>query len=386
MALTPFMLVGDGPQEPTGLGRIARDLGAQISATAADLSLDFVQVGGAVPPVWPYWRHYPLDRADDWGAACVEALWRSCFGEATPGILFLVWDPGRLAYYSRLPLPVQKWAYPAVDAGNLIGGVGGPAGEAVSLFDRILGYGRWGSRILKTERMETVPYLPHGLNLRVFAPPPTEEEQAWVRSVLGAFWTEGKLTVGCVATNQPRKDLALYFQTLATLKQRGYPVYGWLHTDVLVKAWSVQELVAQLGLAKQVTVTLDHYTDRQLACLYHACGLTIAPAVEGFGYPIVESLACGVPVIHGDHAGGAELVPKLEWRVPVRAWRVEGIYAQRRPVYLPEDVANAAERALKWKGLVGERVARSYCQGSVSHLDWGKLWPRWAQWLKQGLT
>lgn len=376
------MLLGDGPQESTGLGRIGRDLGGLL--TSSNLPIDFVHVGGSVPPVWTRWRHYPLDRSDDWGASCTIALWHSIFGRQ-PGILFIVWDPGRLAAFRDLPLPVQKWAYTAIDADNVNGSIGGPARAALQEFDQILAYGRWASEITRTVRPK-VAYLPHGITTEIYKTPPTVEEAEWVREQFGPYLSSNHLLIGCVAANQPRKDLALYFHTLAVLKRRGIKVYGWLHTDTLIKAWSIQQLVEDFELQRQVTVTLHTYTDRQLALLYQACDGMIAPGLgEGFGYPIVESLAAGVPVVHGDFGGGAELVPKTEWRFPVRAMRLDSVYAVKRPVFDAQDVANALMRAMAWRNEVGRETAAAYCRGTVAHLDWQALWPRWRSWFKGAL-
>lgn len=380
---TPLMLLGDGPQEATGLGRIARDLGGLLAQS--QLPIDFVQVGGHVPPVWAEWRHYPLDRAEDWGAACCEALWRSIFGGRTPGILFLVWDPGRLAYYRTLALPVQKWAYTAIDSTNIHGSIGGPAAAAVADFDRVLAYGRWGSTVLRTLRPR-VSYLPHGLDLHNFTPS-TDEEAAWVREQIGPYWSTAQRLIGGVATNQPRKDLGLYCHALSKLRERGHKIYGWLHLDVPIKEWAIQQLIEDFGLARHLTVTLPTLTDRQLACLYAACSVTIAPGLgEGFGYPLVESLAAGTPVVHGDFGGGRELIPKGEWRFPVRAVRLDSIYAMKRPVFDAEDVANAIERVWQWQEAIGQDTATAYCRGSIAHLDWRSLWPRWEHWIRRGLN
>lgn len=384
MNRVPLMLVGDGPQESSGLGKILRDIGSQI--VTSDLPLELVSVGGCVPPVWTAWPHYALDerlqRGEDWGASYVDQLWASHFGRR-PGVMWHIWDPSRLAYYGGIQAPVQKWAYTAVDASNLSGTIGGPAGEAVATWDRVLAYGRWGSTVLKTLRSDPVPYLPHGLVVSAYGRGVNEQE--WAGEQLGPHVKANDVVIGCVATNQQRKDLGLFFHTLAVLKQRGVPVYGWLHTDILVKAWSVQQLVEDCGLAKRVTVTTN-YTDAQLAAMYSICDLTIAPGLgEGFCYPIVESLASGVMVVHGDWAGGRELVPKLEWRYPVRETRLEGTYALRRPVFRAEDVANAVERALAWRDAVGRETAAGYCRGAVAHLDWAALWPRWYAWIKAGL-
>jgi glycosyltransferase involved in cell wall biosynthesis len=240
--------------------------------------------------------------------------------------------------------------------------------------------------VIKTVRQNSVPYLPHGLDLRPYEPEHSIEEYAWVRQQFGPHVGSESLVVGCVATNQARKDLGLFFQSLAELQARGHKVYAWLHTDVMVKAWSVLQLVEDCGLAKRVSVTTGELTDRQLALMYAHCDVTIAPGLgEGFGYPIVESLATGTPVVHGDFGGGRELVPKVEWRFPVREVRLEGVYAQQRPIFRAEDVANAIERVLDWRAAVGKATVRAYCRGTVAHLSWPALWPRWRSWIAAGL-
>jgi glycosyltransferase involved in cell wall biosynthesis len=382
MYRTPLMIVGDGPQEHTGLGRILRDLARRIQQS--NLPVDLVTVGGPVPPVWTEWRHFPLDerlhRGDDWGASYVEALYRSYFGDQ-PGVLWLIWDPSRLVYYQGIDLPVQKWAYTAIDAGNGVGSVGGPAAVALATWDRVITYGRWASEVVKTVRRQAVPYLPHGIS-PVHEMPTADDG----RAEFGPHLKREDLLIGCVATNQTRKDLGLFFQTLGVLKDRGLPVYGWLHTDVLVKAWSIQQLVEDCGLGRRVTVSTKDYSDAQLRAMYRACAVTIAPGLgEGFGYPIVESLAAGVPVVHGDFGGGRELIPKREWRFPVREIRLEGIYACQRPVFRAADVANAIERVLEWRAGLGDVASQAYCRGAVAHLDWQALWPRWYSWIKKGL-
>jgi glycosyltransferase involved in cell wall biosynthesis len=345
-----------------------------------------------VPPAWTQWPHYPMtepERGDDWGASYVAALYRDRWG-TTPGVIWLVWDPSRVAAYVQSPeiqaLSVRIWTYSAIDAPNRNATVGGPAAYALQQADRVIAYGRWGSTIIKPVRTAPVPYLPHGLDPAAYAQPLDDDDRAWQRAQLGRYYLPGMRVVGCVATNQPRKDLGLYFQTLAELKARGHAIYGWLHTDVLVKAWAIAQLVEDCGLQRQITVTTREWADADLARLYRLCDVTVAPGLgEGFGYPIVESLASGVPVVHGDFGGGRELIPKQEWRFPVREIRLDGIYAQQRPVFRPEDVANAIERVWDLEATIGQATLAAYCRGSIAHLSWASLAPRWLQWVRQGV-
>ncbi len=381
----PFVIYSDGPRLPTGLGRITRDLASRLYAEQDDLDIAVLQVGyDPVPgpaPEWPVFASGFLDTEGDWGAGMVDLAWEHTF-QGQPGILFSVWDPSRSYPLLCCKYAEQRWGYMPVDATNVHGTLSGPAAEAIQRYDRILAYGRWGSEVLRPLRSGPVPYLPHGLDLDVWTYEQTLDNLQRGEQMLQR--RDGEIVIGCVASNQPRKDLGLYFGTLAELRRRGLKIRGWLHVDTLIRSWSVQQLIGDFGLAKKVTVTTS-LTDAELASCYSLCGVTIAPGLgEGFCFPIAESLACGTPAVHTDYAGGAELLPLNAWRVPAHAERLEGLYALRRPVMSPVDMANAVMRALDWKRS-DERVCQAFCRGSVEYLRWDHLWPRFRSWFRQGL-
>jgi glycosyltransferase involved in cell wall biosynthesis len=376
----PLLFVGDSPSRKTGLARILRELAICTWNDQASLGLSVAVAGwdeefiGSVggPPT------FKISHAgDDWGSADVSRVWETLYGRQ-PGILWTVWDPSRCFPYAQIPLPVSRWGYFAIDAHDPHGRIGGPAAAAVRSYDRVLAYTRYGATVLSQTLGRDVPHLPHGLD-PIFAPE-TEHQPTF-----GPYYEPGCTVIGCVAANQPRKDLGLFFATLAELRRRGRNVYGWLHTDQpIFRAWSVPQLVETFGLTRHVWVTTD-LTDVELAAHYTACDMTIAPGLgEGFGYPIVESMACGTPVIHGTYGGGAELVPDPHWRFPQVAERLESVYALIRPVFKVDDVANAAESVLNDLEAAPRQMA-AYCQGAVGHLKWADLWPRWRQWIQDGV-
>lgn len=394
MRRVPLLLVGDSPRRTTGLARIARDLATHLQADidGHGLQVDFVQAGpdDGAGQHWTAWPFYGLSTAsEDWGAGQLGEVWHAAFGDRA-GVILTVWDPARVFYLRRargLPAETRWWGYMPVDARTRRGAFGGPAAEAVRAYDRVLGYTRWGAEVLQAVTGRSIPYLPHGL-FDSWGWPISAEAYAKGRTTLGHAVEDDRILLGCVAANQPRKDFGLYMEALAILRQRGWPIHGWLHTDLPIGVretqWVVPQLLEETGLGRRVTVTQD-LSDPELATLYALSTVTIAPGLgEGFGYPIVESLAAGTPVIHGTYGGGAELVPRAEWRVPERGSRLEGPYALVRPVYSPEDVANAVERAIRWRQAEPQIVAE-YCKGAVAHLDWGRLWPKWRGWILQGL-
>ena len=392
----PFLLVGDHPQLPSGLGRILRDLAERLAQDRA-LDLD-VRVLGCQPegsgpdgvegssiPVWSF------TASDDLGESIVQHAqwaWSRWWGQKE-GVLLSIWDAARIHALTTMRGPWQHWGYVPVDGAMPGGGWQGPAADAVRRLDRVLAYGAYGSGVLAATVGKPVPFLPHGL-----------DDAWWTLRPIDRLKSEGEYPItlkpelqrawlGIVMTNQPRKDWGLAIATLAELRNRGHKVKLWAHTDRAVgSAWSLPQLLDVHGLSRKslnLSLSGEHWTDDQLRQAYQRCGVTLLPSLgEGFGYSLPESLACGVPVVHHTEAGGAELVPRPEWKVPLRGSRIEGAHAIVRPVFEPKDWANAVERVWAWQDTWNDQ-GRAYCQGSVAHLRWANLWLQWRSWVAKGL-
>lgn len=101
-----------------------------------------------------------------------------------------------------------------------------------------------------------------------------------------------------VGNLQPRKNLPRLLEVFARLRKAG----RISHRLVLVgqKAWKGQTILAEierLGIADAVTLT-GYVSDEELVALYNRAEVFVYPSVyEGFGLPILESMACGTPVI-----------------------------------------------------------------------------------------
>ncbi|MDI9549666.1 MAG: glycosyltransferase family 1 protein [Chloroflexota bacterium] len=110
-----------------------------------------------------------------------------------------------------------------------------------------------------------------------------------------------------VGTLEPRKNHAAAFRALAALRQAGYPHRlliaggdGWLFSPV-------RQLPATLGLDNQVSF-LGYVSHADLLALYSAADCFLAPSLyEGFGFPVLEAMACGAPVVCSDASSLPEI-------------------------------------------------------------------------------
>jgi glycosyltransferase involved in cell wall biosynthesis len=76
------------------------------------------------------------------------------------------------------------------------------------------------------------------------------------------------------------------------------------------------EKISKLGIKDQVDL-LGFVSDAQLIDLYHASDAVVFPSLyEGFGLPVLESMACGVPVVAGNNSSIPEVVGDVGQLMP----------------------------------------------------------------------
>ncbi len=137
------------------------------------------------------------------------------------------------------------------------------------------------------DRIEVVPY---GVHPR-FRPLP-ERERAELRASLGGV---GRYAVLHVSTGQPYKNVAGTLRVIAALRGSGVDV-------TLVRAGAAMDddesaLAGSLDLDGAV-IECGQVSDERLVELYNACDALLFPSfAEGFGWPPLEAMACGTPVV-----------------------------------------------------------------------------------------
>lgn len=101
-----------------------------------------------------------------------------------------------------------------------------------------------------------------------------------------------------LGTLEPRKNLTTLIDAYAQLRHS----YGVRKKLVLAgsKGWlyeTIFEKVRQHGLESEVLFP-GYVTDNEQLLWYHAASTFVYPSLyEGFGFPVAEALACGIPVV-----------------------------------------------------------------------------------------
>ncbi len=147
--------------------------------------------------------------------------------------------------------------------------------------------------IIPSERLEVVHNGVHPIFTAVADP----EADAEICRLLGRR-SIGSIEILHVGSTQPRKRIDLLLKIFAAVRAnhpgaRLVRVGGGLTTQN-------RALAEQLGVSDAITI-LPFLERRILAAAYRRADVLMLPSdAEGFGLPIIEALACGVPVIASD--------------------------------------------------------------------------------------
>lgn len=138
----------------------------------------------------------------------------------------------------------------------------------------------------------------------IFNPMPLPEARETVRRQLGLH-REFLLFVG---NPKPHKNLPVLFQAFALLRSKNVymPELVVIGKDRKYVP-DLRRLAVRLGI-QDLLRWIDSIPDELLRACYSAAEATILPSrQEGFGFPIIESMACGTPVVCSKAASLAEV-------------------------------------------------------------------------------
>ena len=163
-----------------------------------------------------------------------------------------------------------------------------------------------GSAASKTDLVELlgvdpdrVSVIPYGIS-ESFAPLPSEDPRLHEIRKRYALTGDYLLTVGAI---EPRKNLVRLLHAVRVLRSANARLRELQLVHVGPMGWHALEVpraVSELGLADHVRF-LGYVPDDDLSVLYQLARASVYPSLfEGFGFPVLEAMASGCPVVTGN--------------------------------------------------------------------------------------
>lgn len=206
-----------------------------------------------------------------------------------------------------------------------------PAVSAALAHERIrpVAMSRFGEAMMRDVGLQPV-YVPHGVDRSLFHPRPDDRDA--IRAELGI--PPDAFLVGMVAANTgnpmlPRKAFPQAFLGFSRFAADHPDVWLYAHTQIAAgKAGGINldsltvAAGCPTGRVRYPPSAVWHlgWSAAQVSNLYQAFDVLLNPSMgEGFGVPIIEAQACGVPVIASDHSAMTELT-RAGWLVGGDPW------------------------------------------------------------------
>jgi len=315
------------PHIRSGYGTVTRHVCGRLVELGYDLVVSAyygIEPGGVIQingiPCVPCARH--LGRFGEGSYKYHYKAFRRNVGILHSDFWAFPWFPGE-GRYSVLYSPMDHVDYGAFNV-NLI-----------KRYDRVISFLPFQQRELEKYGVES-PVIPHGVD-RVFKPMDKKEARRITRL------PEEDFIVGIVAANsdkETRKSWGEIFRAAGYIRENFPEIKDlkyFVHSDPEdPKGVALKALAHKFGVLDIVAFEDPHLAvvglpDSEMVLLYNSFDVLLNPARrEGFGLPILEAMACGVPVIGHNFSSMPDLIGEKEergWLAKTAAYIVTPINA-----------------------------------------------------------
>jgi glycosyltransferase involved in cell wall biosynthesis len=239
-------------------------------------------------------------------------------------------------------------------------------------------------------------YIYHGCKSEIFRPlSVTEKVQIRAGITYAGIKDENNIeprrglpidafVVGVVARNQPRKNFDKTLKAFAIFAKDKPNARLWLHTSPVDQGYNLVQLSCLLGIKDKVCFTPNYsivqgLSETDLNIVMNTFDVHLLPTQgEGFGIPIVETMAAGVPQVVSDYTSHVEFAKEGGIMIPCEEYDdfITGMpHPVERAIPKPTEMAKIlntlyADVELKRKLSQGARA-------KAETMTWASTIPQW---------
>jgi len=336
--MTNIFWNSDCPYLPTGYAMVSRNLCQRFAKAGHGVNFMAFQNQGMPINFEMFGEKYNFNlfyqlHHDEWyGNKDSTMFWASQIKPDLVAFLsdafMLKWLAERKPKWKELCKPNTKSLfYFPFDSDHVYAG----AKEVMEQIDIRVAMAKWGQNVLKKDTGLDSYYIPHGFDPNVFRP--LKDKEGLKKSA--GF--ENKFIVGMVARNQSRKMIPSLFQAFKEFKKDKEDAILFCHCDPLdPQGWNLLDYCNMEGLVvqKDVFFGLQRYSlglpEPRVNMIYNMFDIHMLPTTgEGFGLPIIESMAAGIPNAATDYTSSRELLEGHGELIPVTGYIIGQLNTRR---------------------------------------------------------
>ncbi|UCF96383.1 MAG: glycosyltransferase family 4 protein [Spirochaetaceae bacterium] len=224
------------------------------------------------------------------------------------------------------------------------------------------------------------PVIPHGVDTELFAPFPEPER----RDLRRRHHSTDVIVIGTVGNNSRRKrfDLIIRSFALFAVKQASSRLIIKTNRLVSLDGVDLPALVARENLQDRVEFFVKEMSETQMVALYNRMDLYLNLSEwEGFCIPVIEAMACGIPVVSLAIQGPGEILPYEDTLVP------DSLIREEEGAVLFTADPRAASRVLltlAGRGELWRRLRREGRAAAIARYDIRRVAEQWEALLFRG--
>lgn len=394
-----ILFCSDSPIIPTGYAQVTRNVGSRLKRAGFDFNcLGFQQWSMPIMEIkyqegWLNFPLFPVLAANEfYGDKGSIEYW---VNNLKPNVTIFLLDSFMLKHLTETKLRgnvIEKtmdkiknitspWFYFPFDSADVYQG----AKEVLEAMDVRIAMSKFAQKLLKEQTGLDSFYIPHGVDTLVYRPLPKE----YVEKFKAQMGIQNKFVVGSVFRNQTRKLPSKLIKAFKIFSDKHDDVVLLMHTDQNdPQGQNLNDLIDKCKIPREkIRFTnmnfISGVTAHDVNLIYNMMDChALSTTGEGFGLPIIESQACGVPNVITDYTTSRELVEGHGQLVKVKDF-IEGQMNTNRAMIDVEDMANCFERYYTDRELMRKHgiEARKF---TLEHFNWEKVMRKWIELLTFG--